>query len=334
MTALAPPAPATGHPSATPHLVRWLLRLHRPALLAWTALVLVLGALLLWVGGPLTDASADAWRQYRACTTPTCAYDQTAILRYKDWYDYTTYAVLALPLLVAAWAGATLTSRELEHGTAHLAWTQSVSPVRWLTAKLALPAVPVAAGTALLVALHHWAWSTSQGRIDTAKRWYDTGTFAANGTIIVALSLAGLVTGVLVGLLRRQSLPALIGSAGITAALWSAADLLLPHLWPTVTRLSGIDGPKGAGITVSQGLVTTYGTRVTAPSCATDCPARYADLHAVGWYNDYHPASHYWPLQLLTSALVLVAAAGAAVAALRVLKHRTGATPARTATTA
>ena len=38
-----------------------------------------------------------------------------------------TLTVSYLPLLVAAWAGATLTGRELENGTAQLAWTQSIT---------------------------------------------------------------------------------------------------------------------------------------------------------------------------------------------------------------
>jgi len=338
VTALATPAPpATGRRSGTPSLVRWLLRLHRPALLAWAGLVIVVGALLLWLGGPLTDASAAAWKQYTACNMGRCTYDQDAILRYKDWYTYTTDAVMALPFLVAAWSGATLTSRELESGTAHLAWTQSVSPVRWLAAKLAVPAVLVAVGSGLLVGLHHWAWSTSQGRIDTAKEWYDTGTFSANGTIIVAMALAGLVIGALVGLVRGRSLAALVGSVCATGLLWAAVRQLLPHLWPTVTHVSSLqdNGPTGYGITVSEGLLTSTGARVAAPQCGSgtdvSCHDVYARLDAVNWYNDYHPQSQYWPLQLTASALVLAVTAALTLAAFRLLKRRTGASHLREA---
>lgn len=130
MTAVAPTAPAaTRHPSPAPRLTRWLLRLHRPALCVWVGLVVLLSAALLWLGGPLTDASAAAWEQYNACAGASqCAYDQPAIIRYKEVYSATTFAVVALPFLVAAWAGATLTSREMETGTAQLTWAQSVSP--------------------------------------------------------------------------------------------------------------------------------------------------------------------------------------------------------------
>ncbi|WP_416964178.1 ABC transporter permease [Streptomyces sp. Agncl-13] len=341
MTALAA-QPVTGRPAgSSPHLLRWLIRLHRSALVAWAVFVLVLGALLLWLGGPLTDAAVEGWKQYHACEANGCVYDPSAVGRYKDWYTYTTIAVLAVPFLVAAWSGATLTSRELEHGTAQLAWTQSVSPARWLAAKLALPAVLVTVGSAVLVGLHHWAWSTGQGRLDSAKSWYDIGTYAANGPATVALTLAALVIGVLIGLLKRNSLAALVGSLFATAFLWSAMAIATPYLWPTVTKLSSLKNnvPQGSGIVVDQGLVTSTGAHIADQQCGstTDagCQAVYAKLDAVSYYNDYHPQSHYWPLQLTATAIILAVTAALTVAAFRLLKRQTGpAAPARKAASA
>ncbi|MFJ9375983.1 ABC transporter permease [Streptomyces sp. NPDC101455] len=330
MTALATP-PVTGRPAgSSPHLLRWLLRLHRPALLVWAVFVLVLGGLLLWVGGPLTDASVEGWKQYHACATNGCVYDPSAVGRYKTWYTYTTIAVVAAPVLVAAWSGAALTSRELEHGTAQLAWTQSVSPARWLAAKLALPAVLITIGSGLLVGLHHWAWSAGQGRIDTAKDWYDIGTYAANGPATAAMALAALVIGALFGLLKGNSLASLVGSLCGTGLLWSLMAIATPHLWPTVTKLSSLqhEVPQGSGIIVDQGLVTSTGAHIASPQCGaitnSGCRARYAKLDAVGYYNDYHPQSHYWPLQLTATAIILAVTALLTVAAFRLLKRRTG----------
>ncbi|MFC7263823.1 ABC transporter permease [Streptomyces lutosisoli] len=342
MTTLATPAPtSTGRSSGAPSLVRWLLRLHRPALLVWAALVIVVGALLLWVGGPLADASAEAWKQYNACKSVfTCVHDTESIGRYKDWYAYTTYTVLAVPFLVAAWSGATLTSRELENGTAQLAWTQSISPARWLAAKLAVPAVLVTVGSGLLVGLHHWAWSTGQGRIDTAKDWYDIGTYAANGTVTVAMALAGLVSGAFWGLVKRNSLASLVGSLCTTGFLWSVIGLATPHLWPTVTKVSSLrhSVPSGSGISVSQGVLTSTGARIANPECGAitneGCRAVYTKLDAVSFYNVYHPQSHYWPLQLTSTAIILAVTAALTVAAFQLLKRRTGSAPARKETSA
>ncbi|CAL9501595.1 hypothetical protein SUDANB176_03454 [Streptomyces sp. enrichment culture] len=328
MTA-APTAPAaTGRPVHAPRQLRWLLRLHRPAVLAWTAFVLVTGAALLWLGGPLTDASAAAWKEYDACALfERCSYDQDAIVRYKDVYNYTTLAVLTAPFLVAAWAGGSLTGREAESGTTRLAWTQGVTPARWLAARLALPAVLIAASTGLLVWLHRLAWTAGEGRIDTAKPWYDFATFHANGTVPVALALAGLCLGALEGLLLRRSLAALTTATVVLGGLWATVHTALPHLWPTVTEVSSLrNGPSGAGIAVGEGVLTADGDRLPAPcgsGMISGCRTELADLGATGFYRDLHPAAHYWPLQLAASAVLLVVAALLAFAAFRVLRLRT-----------
>ncbi|MFI1166054.1 ABC transporter permease [Streptomyces sp. NPDC020801] len=328
-TAPAPVPADTRRPTARPRLVPWLLRLHRPALCVWAGLVLVLAAALLWLWGPLTDAAAAAWRQYDACDMNTrCSYDQDAILRYKDVYNYTTLGVTALPFVVAAWSGAALFGRELENGTAHLAWVQSLSPTRWLAAKLALPAALVTTGTGLLVALHHLAWSAGHGKIDTAKPWTDDITLHANGPTTVAFALAGLATGALVGLLSRRTLPALALTLCVAGAVRGAATWVMPHLWPAVTHVTGLrEGYSFDGLEVGSGLVTSTGAHIHDPGCGStivpECRTLYAKLDATAFYTEYHPYSHYWPLQLTTTALVLTIAALATAAAFTLLRRRT-----------
>ncbi|MER5434377.1 ABC transporter permease [Streptomyces sp. NPDC002588] len=330
MTALTLVAPAPARPPGP----RWLLRLHRPALYIWLGLVAVLAVGLVWLWGPLTDASAEAWRQYRAdcADTDPCTYDQNAIVRYKSVYNYLTSALTALPFLVAAWAGAALFGRDLENGTAHLAWTQGISPTRWLATKLAVPAAAVAAGTGVLVTLHHLMWAASKGRIDTAKSWYDNVTLHTNGPTTVAFALAGLAGGAVAGLLLRRTLPALGVALGIAAAVRVAADQAMPHLWPGVTKVTGLStGPDGAGLEISSGLVTSGGGHVADPGCLSPrpevCTAMYARLDATGFYDTYHPESHYWPLQLTTTALVLAVAAALTVAAFTLLRRSTATRP-------
>ncbi|MGW3248281.1 ABC transporter permease [Streptomyces sp. NPDC001070] len=311
--------------------LRALLRLHRPALYIWVALVIALSAMLLWLGGPLTDASAQAWRQSN-CGSSHCSYDQGAIFRYKHVYLYATFALLTLPVVVAAWAGAALTARDMENGTAKLAWTQGVSPARWLAAKLTAPAVAVTAGTGLLVLLHHLMWSASQGRIDTIKAWYDTPTFYTNGPVLVALALLALAAGALAGLAWRHSLAALATAPLAVALTWTALHAALPRLWPTVTSVSNLgdgNGLPGEGITVSEGFLTSTGARhPLTTDCGPyayfpQCRTVYNKLDATGFYHDYHPATHYWPLQLTATAILLAATAVLALAAFRVLRART-----------
>ena len=337
MTAVAPTAPEPTRPSpaeprraAVSRQARWLLRLHRPALWIWAGLVVVISAALLWLSGPLTDAAAAAWRQYDACgMNPRCTYDQPAILLYKDVYQYLTYAVFAVPFLVAAWAGATLTGRELETGTARLAWTQSVSPARWLAVELAVPAAFVTVGAGLMGGLHHFVWTSGQGHIGTAKSWYDPATFLTGGPAVVALALVGLAAGALAGLAWRRALPALLTSVVVTAGAFGALHLALPYLWPSVTRVSGLGpgAPAGGGLGVDEGVITSGGARHPIPECGVDeahCQAAYEKIHAVSYYRDFHPFSHYWALQLTSAALALAIGGVLVLLTFRLLKRRTG----------
>lgn len=270
MTTLTAPgttAAPTRRPSASRGLVRTMLLLHRPALYVWAGLFVALGALLLWLYGPGMDAAAEAWRQYDRCTT--CSYDQDALLRYKSFSLYATFAVTFLPFLVAAWSGASLVGREVESGTAHLAWTQSVSPARWLAVKLTLPAALITAGTSVLVLLHHQVWARSQGRIHSAKGWSESLTFHANGPTTVAFALCGLVAGALAGLALRRSLAALAIAALATGAVRIVVGMAMPHLWPTVRTVSSLtnNGPEGGSLPSA---------KASSPPPAPNCPTRTA----------------------------------------------------------
>lgn len=218
----------------------------------------------------------------------------------------------------------------METGTARLAWTQSTSPLRWFASRLALPAAVVTAGTGLLVLLHHLAWSAGKGRIGSLKSWYDLPTFYANGPVVVALALAGLVGGALAGLLRRGSLLALVAGLGFTGLLWYAVQLVMPHLWTTSTSVVGLKRfvPTGGGLGVDEGIVTATGAHISNATCANSendaCLAFYDKFDAVGWYRDYHPASHYWPMQLIATGLVLALTALLTLLAFRLLHRETG----------
>ncbi|MEU7061081.1 hypothetical protein [Streptomyces sp. NPDC046197] len=228
---------------------------------------------------------------------------------------------------MAAWAGA-LFGRELESGTARLVWTQGVSPARWTATALGVPAALVAAGTGLLVVLHHLAWPAGEGRIDTAKPWYDDVTLHSNGPTTVAFALCGLAAGALAGLVSRRSLAAIGAAAVLTGAVRVTAGLALPHLWPAVIRVGSLTtGYPGSGLQVGQGLVTSTGAHIPDPGCGygteAECRAIHDKLDATGFYSTFHPASHYWPLQLTTTALVLALTGLLTLAAFTLLRRRT-----------
>ncbi|AZQ35735.1 ABC transporter permease [Streptomyces cyaneochromogenes] len=316
-------------PSRGPRGLVWvMLRVHRWALWFWVLLVAVGAGALLFVHGPGTDA---AWSEYRAmgCDSPevgqACDYSGPAISR-LGLANSLGGLLNFVPLLAAAWAGGALIGRELENGTAQLAWAQSVSPARWLAAKLAVPAALLVAGTTLLTLLHRLAWSSAAPlrSIVPWREWYDDDIFLANGTLATAHALLGLAVGALAGLLLRRALPALAAAAVGLLVLTQALGSLRPYLWPVETLTQKGMYPPYTGMVLDDGALTSTGARVEDPLCINDTKC-LADHDIVGFYRDYHPSSHFWPLQLVETGIVLAVVALAVLAAFRLLRRRTGA---------
>nr|WP_107906181.1 ABC transporter permease [Streptomyces chartreusis] len=316
--------------SRGPRGLLWtMLRVHRSALWFWVLLVAFGAGALLWAHGPAADA---AWAEFRrmGCDSgqPVLGCDDIgpAYNRYGTFSSLGAGVLGLAPFLTAAWAGGALIGRELENGTAQLAWTQSVSPARWLAAKLAVPAALLTTGTLLLTLLHRMMWSTDgQLRLAMGSRdWYQGTTFEANGTLATAYALLGLAVGVLAGLLQRRALPAL-GTAVVGLALLATSiGTLRPYLWPVET-LTAKDGyPEYIGMVLGDGALTSTGARVSDPMCIDNAKC-LAEHDIVGFYRDYHPSSHFWPLQLVETGIVLAVTGLAVLIAFRLVKRRTGA---------
>ncbi|WP_406456890.1 hypothetical protein OH768_24255 [Streptomyces sp. NBC_01622] len=299
---------------------RAVLRLHRPALIAWGVFVAVISAVLLWAYGPGGSAASAAWQ--RKCSVDLCDVGY-AVDTYHLAYRFSEAAIGFLPVLAALWAGGLLIGRELENGTAELAWTQSVGPARWLAAKLAVPAALLTAGTTLLVLLHRLLFDAHQ--VPKGWNWSDNGTFENNGPIAVAFPLLGLALGALAGLVVHRAVAGLAVAAVATVITRSLVLRTSPHLWPwksdTSSLLHGYPTKKAA-IYGGKGAVTSTGAHIPDPcaGAAKTCPAAH-DL--VGYYRDYHPSSQFWPLQLTETALILAVAALATTAAFTLLRRRT-----------
>ncbi|QNP71854.1 hypothetical protein IAG44_22185 [Streptomyces roseirectus] len=280
-------------------LTRTVLRLHRTALLAWTGFVVVTLGWLVWSGKVDAQSILD---HKRACDD-LCAYAYEAH-RYSVGLDRAGLVIGYASLGVAAFAGGALIGRELESGTAHLAWTQGVSPARWLVAKLAVPAVAVVAGSAVLVAVYRWTRRTSDALLYN-KGWSEPGAFVASGPATTAYALCALALGALAALLIGRTLPALAAGFTATALLQGTLFAVRPDLWPakTVTTTTWPEVLNSSWRLASHGDTTTY-----------------------------HPRSHFWPLHLMETGLVLTVTVAATAAAFWTLHRRT--TPGRQAETA
>jgi hypothetical protein len=299
-------------------------RLRGPAWLAWrqqrlllcTALVLLAAAsaVLLWQHAIVSHDFAVLTASHCSGTQdlgqPRCfpALDYLS----DHGADFTSTcqpALAALPVLIGMFVGAPLLAQEYERGGNRLAWSQSVSRLRWLASRLAVPLALVAVGSTLLALLAHWVYWDLQ----STPAMYSDGpfrglTYPVIGPVAVATALFALALGTALGVLLRRTLLAV----GLTGLLVLLAEVALrqvrPYLWP----LAYATQPNGTGtfqqptnaLLVSSGTLLPNGVRVPQGDCGSD----RACLAARTAYGYYQPVAHLWPIQLVESGILLALA--------------------------
>lgn len=147
----------------------------------------------------------------------TAAYCEDASLQFGPW-DQTAevllWLVLGGPLLIGVVLGAPIVAREVEDQTAQIAWSFSLSRVRWLIGRI----LPIAAAGILLFIVLGLA-----GEILTVARLGgdDPGfqRFDQRGLIVVVRGVVALIAAVLLGAVLGRTLPAILVAIGLTAVL-------------------------------------------------------------------------------------------------------------------
>lgn len=313
-----------------PRGLTWsVLRLHRPAVWAWSAFVVILalGLTRLHLLGENAEGVTGpcGGEGMPVCSAAFHEASSEFAFRYTSWAGLASGILAWLPLVVAAWASAALVARELENGTASLAWTQSVSPARWLATRLAVPALLLTLGTLALTALFRWTWVT--GDPDLRGDWYMSDVYRAMGPVTTAYVLLALAVGAVAGVLTRRTLPSVGAGAGAMLAVYGLAEEYRFALWPKTVWT----GHQAAVLPNSTrvddfGLITTSGEQLSRIFCDSDHPKDYTaclNRHdAVGAFGSGHPASDFLPLQLMETGTVLTLTAALAATAFWLLRWR------------
>lgn len=308
---------------------RTVLRVHRAALAVWAGLVVVLCGCLVW----FTESAAnDARAAAQVCDRagPDLCDMAAGWGGYSETVTWIGLLISYLFLAVAAYAGGALIGRELENGTARFAWSQGVSPARWLAAELAVPALVVTLGATALVLVYRWAWAANQDLL--FHNWMSDDAYLSRGPATVAYALCALAVGAVTALLLRRALPALAVSVAAIGLLSHLVARLRASFWPTETVTAGqngeVDLPRSVWEVESGALI--HGRQVPAldvTRCYGGSTARtrgcFDDMGVTGSYTTYHPESHYWPLHLVESGIVLAVTAAATAAAFWLLRRRT-----------
>ena len=245
--------------------------------------------------------------------------------------------VIAVPGLIGIFWGAPLVAREFETGTFRLAWTQGISRTRWLAVKLGVVGAFSIIVAGLLSLMVTW-WS---GPFDQAYQVRITpAVFHTSGIVPVGYAAFAFALGVTAGMFIRRTLPAMAVTLVIFAAVQFAVPFWVrPHLIPPVTTTSALNlgtvvewGATNAGQgndghlfvmtlpsvpgawLISNEVITPAGRPASTEPGARACGGGASTTAVVPRLHrnpaprqelTYQPASRYWPLQWLETAIYL-----------------------------
>jgi hypothetical protein len=194
--------------------------------------------------------------------------------------------------IIGALIGAPLVAREVEQRTHLAAWTQSVPRRRWYITKIAALTAALAVAGLTAGAANAWLQHQLTAGDTTSSRWswFVSINLALAGEAALAFAL-----GVAFGAFLRRTL------AAIGAAVAGSAVLLLAARWIV--------------------LALTPAAKTTGPRFAAP-PGSWVLGSGTGVPVLYHPASQYWPLQLILLTVLLAAAAAAVASGWRATRTR------------
>jgi ABC-type transport system involved in multi-copper enzyme maturation permease subunit len=277
-----------------------------------------------------------------ACPHPEigCRFFLSFQQNYNGQQQLLQMLVLAVPALIGIFWGAPLIAAELERGSHRMLWNQSITPVRWLTVKLALLglAALLTAG-ALSLLLTWWASPLDQRTNDR----FSAAAFATRNIAPLGYATFAFALGITLGLLIRRTLPAMAITLAVFIALQILfAAVLRPNLLPSTTRTMAINattlsqvqgigtgpdpsgpvtifgpGPKDAWLLSATNLENNSGQEISGNQINTCLNNPALDLPSLGGclapYNlhidyTYQPASNYWPLQWYETGIYLALA--------------------------
>ena len=213
----------------------WLTwRQHRPVIVAGLAVAGVVTGSMLYVAARIATINQEC--KNTACPPGSAqAAPLSGLFGLTNLSLYLIIIVLFLPLLTGVFIGAPLLAREHEQRTLLLAWSQDITPQRWLWTKFALLGVlTAAAAAAVSAAAGHLAHMVS---IATGKSLFSLGSgagFLVTGMLPLAVqTVAWLAVGVALGAAYRRTLPAIFTAlTGYIAALflvvWQYPSLMTP----------------------------------------------------------------------------------------------------------
>lgn len=305
----------------------WLTwRQHRWQLVGITALLAVYWGFLLYAGVRAHDVLGGCPSLDGATPVPPSCFEASNSVHaiWNNMGDVVMFGNL-LPLAAGMFVGAPLISRELEQGTYRLAFTQSVSRVRWLAVKLGALACAAALFGGITGAVVAW----SRAGFDSlfpARPFGDSIVFSQSGAVPAATWVFALLVGATLGVLVRRTTVAMAVTLVILPLAFAGLVLLRPHYLPPAERLVGGAGMiqdaessnSSRGWIFATSYVDKAGHALTPDAAGALCEdpgntwptPQCMDRIGLRQRIVYQPADRYAWFQLIEMGLLLVASAG------------------------
>ena len=240
--------------------------------------------------------------------------------------------MFGVPVLLGAFTGAPLLSRELESGTFRFAWTQGAGRTRWVLATLVVPALVVLAATGAFTAIFYWYLRPFfiLGQVSEMLPL----TFALIGVAFATWTLLAYALAAFLGALLRRTVPAMVITLVIyTVLAMQAATTIRPHYAAPVTVPSA-SAAASQGWVIRQYLRSPAGQEIdpnnlnvpasVQNSSRPDAYPAWLARHGYTQWTTVQPDSRFWEFQLIEGAW-LTALSGALTGAAVWLIRRRGA---------
>jgi hypothetical protein len=302
--------------------MNWLLwRQHRVQFaLAVAAIVAFL--VPTWITG------SHMWSAYVACrASDVCA--GPTVLQGDNVMNTIVDLTVVVPLLIGVFWGTTVIGRELETGTATLAWTQSITRRQWLRTKLLTVFGFAAFVSAAMAGLVTW-WSRSHNAMQSR---FSPLQFDIQGIVPVAYTLFAVAVGLASGVLWRRALPAMATTIGVFVTMRIVIDnFVRAHYMSPVVKTFSMSrlmqgAPPGAWDRGSD--LVLNGHVINGPihtTCVTSASRKAANgcMDALGYRLrlQYQPADRYWTFQYIETAIYVGLATVLVAAAVVLLRRR------------
>jgi hypothetical protein len=228
--------------------------------------------------------------------------------------------LFAVPVLLGAFAGAPLLSRELESGTFRFAWTQGAGRTRWTLSTLVLPAVIITAATGAFTAIFWWFFKPflSDGQVSEMLPL----AFALLGVAFAAWTLLAYSVAAFLGTLFRRTVPAIVVTLVIYIGLAMVTATTIRQHYATPVTMRGwnnssvwvisswVKAPNGQVLTGQQ--VNHLAQNLPASIQNSNSPDGFTNWltqHGYTMWQSVQPDSRFWQFQLTEGGWLLVVSA-------------------------